>query len=63
MLYFCSVNTDFNKKEIIKKIWEGKPLTPEEEKYYLVDVVELSEEKADAVITINSNTDPLVLID
>jgi hypothetical protein len=52
-----------NRKEILHKLFSGKDLTPEEEAFYLVEIVGTTPEEADKIAAIAGNENDLLLID
>lgn len=52
-----------DKNEIIKKVEKGIPLTPEESKFYMVNVMGMTPEDAEHILAINANTDPGKIVD
>ena len=53
----------FTREEIFKKIEQKVELSEKEYKYYLIEIMRLSEIEANTIITIGKNTNPSIRID
>jgi hypothetical protein len=52
-----------DKEKILQKVNDNLPLTPEEELFYLSEIIGYSRQEAERIIEIADNANPNILID
>jgi len=55
-------NPNYDKEKLIEKAKSGKKLTREEDLFYLIHVLNMTEREAERIIAISENNDPCLII-